>query len=154
MDGNLLLLCMPHCYLDIVQDYCHFFFFWGGSPKIVCTIVGGLAKIVLIRTRGEGGSKNPIFTRTYYLDVPLGEGKKKTTSWFLWHIQLYQIVTFGTKIATSSDDGVSRSPAQTTISLYRMPYQSGTKAKATAHKAVKVNRQNVPMQNKRPGKKQ
>ena len=32
-----------------------------------------MAKIVLIRTRGEGGSKNPIFTRTYYLDVPLVE---------------------------------------------------------------------------------
>ena len=57
MDGYLLLLCMPHCYLDIVQDYCHFFFLGGGSPKIVCTIVGGLAKIVLIRTRGEGGQK-------------------------------------------------------------------------------------------------
>ena len=77
---------------------------------------------------------------------------KKTITFFWRPIQLYQIVTFGTKIATSSDDGVSRSPAQTTISLYRMPYQSGTKAKATAHKAVKVNRQNVPMQNKRPGK--
>ena len=32
-------------------------FLGGGSPQIVCTIVGGSAKIVLIRTRGEGGQK-------------------------------------------------------------------------------------------------
>ena len=45
-------------------------FFGGGSPQIVCTIVGGVSQNSTNSYQGEGGSKTPIFTRTYYLDGP------------------------------------------------------------------------------------
>ena len=63
--GRLLLLRMVYCFLNIVQG----FFFFGG----------GVTPNSIYNTRGvgqnstnsyEGGSKSPIFIRTYFLDVP------------------------------------------------------------------------------------
>ena len=50
IEGQLLLLF----FLQEGLRYCYIFFWEGGLPKIVCTIEGGSAKIVLNRTRGEG----------------------------------------------------------------------------------------------------
>ena len=72
--GRLLTFAL---YATLLFRYCprllSFLFFWGGSPKIVCTIVGGLAKIVLIRTRGEGGQKTqflPVRTIWMFPNTP------------------------------------------------------------------------------------